>query len=427
MKELVLISFLTLLVRVPWMIMIPTVEAPDETTHVWVIQFCAEHLSLPALADIKQAGPVAVYGSIPQFGYLPHIALLRLLPGLNQLVTERLGSLLMALISVIVAYFVGRRVFLPDRLLALALPLLLIFHPQFVLVGAYANNDITACALSGLILILLIKTLDNGLRPAVSVVLGILLSWVVLSKYSALPLVPSSLFILGVAAWLHKTSLKTLLLNLFGMIAPVVFLTGMWFFRNYHEFEQDTTGTRTLHYIWTTTYHRKFDSYRPPWEIVIQSRWWRMNFFSFWGWFGYMTRSLPRPFYYGYLTFVVLAFCGGLKSLMGDLAFWRRPFSCTSDETAPAAERAQPFIWLLFLLLSLANLLTSLAASSTGIAGPQGRYLFISLVPLMALLLGGLARLPGKWARFVVWALLAFNLATYIYSSVFLYSLYRGN
>lgn len=427
MKELVLISFLTLLVRVPWMIMIPTVEAPDEATHVWVIQFCAEHLSLPALADIKQAGPAAVYGSIPQFGYLPHIVLLRLLPGWNQLITERLGSLLMALISVIVAYFIGRRVFLPNRLLALALPLLLIFHPQFVLVGAYANNDITACALSGLILILLIRTLDNGLRPAVSVVLGILLSWVVLSKYSALPLIPSSLLFLGVAAWLHKTSLKALLLNLFGMIAPIVFLTGTWFFRNYHEFEQDITGTRTLHYIWTTTYHRKFDSYRPPWEIVIQTRWWRMNFFSFWGWFGYMTRSLPRPFYYGYLTFVILAFCGGLKTLMGDLAFWRRPFSRTNDETAPAAERAQPFIWLLFLLLGLANLLTSLAASSTGIAGPQGRYLFISLVPLMALLLGGLANLPGKWARIVVWALLAFNLATYIYSSVFLYSLYRGN
>lgn len=427
MKELVLISFLTLLVRVPWMIMIPTVEAPDEATHVWVIQFCAEHLCLPALADIKQAGPVAVYGSIPQFGYLPHIVLLRLLPGWNQLITERLGSLLMALISVIVAYFIGRRVFLPNRLLALALPLILIFHPQFVLVGAYANNDITACALSGLILILLIRTLDDGLKPVASVVLGILLSWVVLSKYSALPLIPSSLLFLGVAAWLHKTSLKTLLLNLFGMIAPIVFLTGMWFFRNYHEFVQDITGTRTLHYIWTSTYHRKFDSYRPPWEIVMQTRWWRMNFFSFWGWFGYMTRSLPRPFYYGYLAFVILAVWGGLKSLVGGFTFWLRPFSRINDAAALAGERANPFIWLLFLLLSLASLLTSLAGSSTGISGPQGRYLFISLVPLMALLLGGLSNLPGKWARFSVWALLAFNLATYIYSSAFLYSLYRVN
>jgi len=141
-----------------------------------------------------------------------------------------------------------------------------------------------------------------------------------------------------------------------------------------------------------------------------------MNFFSFWGWFGYMTRSLPRPFYYGYLVFVIAAFCGGIRKL----TTLREKWFIHSQRM----QLVKPFIWLIFIFMSLANLFTSLAASSSGIAGPQGRYLFISEIPLMALLLGGLANLPSRWSKPTIWALLLFNLGTYFYSSAYLYSIY---
>jgi hypothetical protein len=144
-----------------------------------------------------------------------------------------------------------------------------------------------------------------------------------------------------------------------------------------------------------------------------------MNFFSFWGWFGYMTRSLPRVFYYGYLAFVILAFAGGIRRLK-DLA----KEQLRRLNLRERSHFLRPVTWLMFIMLSVANLLTSLAASSSGIAGPQGRYLFISEIPLIALLLGGLHNLPIGLARPTVWALLVFNLATYLYSSCYLYSLY---
>jgi 4-amino-4-deoxy-L-arabinose transferase-like glycosyltransferase len=420
--ELALVLILAVIARLPWLLMVPVAEAPDEATHAWVIHFCAEHLRLPVLTDVRSGGPIAVYGPIPQFGYLPHIVLIRSLPVLAELITMRLGSLVMALVTITVAYFIGRHMFLPKRLLALALPGLLIFHPQYVLVGSYANNDITACALASLIVFLLIKTLEKGPSFVVSITIGGLLGWLTLSKYSGCALVPVAFIFLSVAAWINRATVRSCLLNLMLMLAPFVTLVGAWCYRNYYAFEGDITGTRTLHYIWTSTYHRKFDSYRSPLEIVVQSRWWRMNFFSFWGWFGYMTRSLPRPFYYGYLLFVIAAFWGGLSTLKPTLLIWKG--------WLVEAERKQlvkPCVWLLFVFLSLSNLFTSLAASSSGIAGPQGRYLFISEIPLMALLIAGLSKLSGRLSRAMIWGLLAFNLATYLYSSGYLYSIYCLN
>jgi hypothetical protein len=78
----------------------------------------------------------------------------------------------------------------------------------------------------------------------------------------------------------------------------------------------------------------------------------------------------------------------------------------------------------MFIFCSLTNLLLSLAASSTGVAGPQGRYLFPAEIPLMALLLGGLSKFPGRTGRLLICTLLVFNVFTYLYASVFLYSLY---
>ncbi len=166
-KELLLIACLAFAVRLPWLMMVPQVEAPDENTHRWVINFVAKNLSLPDSQTIKSGGSIAVYGSLPQFGYLPHILLLKLVPeGLSPSLVDklvRLASVLMGVLVVVAAYFIGQILFLPDRLAAIALPLLIVFHPQFVFVNSYANNDVTTAALSALSLLLLILCLRDGL------------------------------------------------------------------------------------------------------------------------------------------------------------------------------------------------------------------------------------------------------------------------
>jgi 4-amino-4-deoxy-L-arabinose transferase-like glycosyltransferase len=422
LKELALISLLVLIVRLPWLFMIPMVEAPDEATHAWVIHFCAAFLRLPCAGDISALEPIAVYASIPQFGYLPHIICVKLIPLASELIRMRFASLLNAWLTVLAAYLIGQEIFAGRRLLALGLPLMLVFHPQFVFVSSYANNDVTTCALASLILLLNLKALKNGLNLGQSFVLGLLLAWIALSKYSGVGVILTGLIFYMVAAWLHRSTCKDIFANFAAVLLPFLSLPGLWFYRNYLAFNGDVTGTRTMHYIWSSTYHRKFDSYRPPWEIILQSRWWRMNFFSFWGWFGYMTRSLPRPFYYGYLTFLLLAATGGCKALLGkesDL-----PKHKIEVDAANRLALREQCSWAMLIFLSLITFLSSLAASSSGIAGPQGRYLFPAEIPLMALLLAGLSQFGEKRGRLMIWALLAFNAFTYFYSSAFLLSLY---
>lgn len=68
-----LLAFAFVAVRLPWIFMVPMQEAPDEYAHYWVIKFLREHWRLPSAVEVHAGGPSAVYGSLPQLGYLPHV------------------------------------------------------------------------------------------------------------------------------------------------------------------------------------------------------------------------------------------------------------------------------------------------------------------------------------------------------------------
>jgi hypothetical protein len=426
-KDLVIISLLTIIVRLPWLFMIPVFEAPDEDPHDWVISFCAQHMSLPSHNIIYATGPAASYGSIPQFGYVPHVLLLKLIPNLNFRIVTRCASLLMAAVLNAVAYLIGQEIFLPNRLLALALPGLLIFHPQLGFVGSYANNDITAAALSSIILLLLIRTIKYGLAMPRSLWIGVLLGWVLLSKYTATCVIPTTFVFLSLAAWLHQSSLKKYMVHVTSVALTFLATCGWWFLRNYYEFNGDITGVRTLYYIWASSCHKSLTiTYRPLLEIISKTKWWRMNFYSFWAVFGYMVRSIKTPFYFIYLGFVILSGIGGLFSLKkvaraaGDMLTRIKAGNAkfSRQELIPSS------IWAMFFCLGLLNIFASALGSCSGVSGPQGRYFFPSEVALMALLLAGLYQFKGKAGTIAVFALLGYNFFTYLFCTRHIYLLY---
>ncbi|HNB25239.1 MAG TPA: hypothetical protein PKZ32_22650, partial [Candidatus Melainabacteria bacterium] len=84
-----------LMFRLPWLFMLPMVEAPDEFAHHWVIKFLTEHHRLPMAKEVFDGGASAVYGSLPQMGYIPHVLISSLFPIESIALTERLGSLFM--------------------------------------------------------------------------------------------------------------------------------------------------------------------------------------------------------------------------------------------------------------------------------------------------------------------------------------------
>ncbi len=443
LKEIFLLICLAFLVRLPWLLMVPQIEAPDENTHLWVAEFISRFLRLPDYQSVLAAGPQAVYGSLPQFGYLPHIFFLKCLgwltiPG-HAFYFARLGSLCMGLIVVVVSYFIGRLLFLPNHVAALALPLIIVFHPQFVFVTSYVNNDATTAALSALILAFLILGIKRGLDLWLVFSFSICFSLLILAKYSGYcTLLISGLF-LSLIIYLHRTKIKkqVVLFTYIALITTV--LTVWWFVRNYYEFGGDITGVKTMNHIWQMTYHKKLIAFDSAWAILNNHAFWRMLFFSFWGWFGYMTRSLPRVFYYGYLGFVIISagqFIRAIWTKSQKKVSWLGELKslCVANINLDNVQTPiggsgivwiRSWTWLLLLSCFVFNFLTCMYGCYSGVAGPQGRYLFPSEIAIMAILIGGLASRHNRRSEVLILALVVFNFVAYCYSSFFLFQLYR--
>jgi len=429
-SKLLIILLLSLLVRLPWLFMIPVFEAPDEDPHFWVIQYCAQHLALPPADLINKTGANANYGSIPQFGYVPHVFFLKILPNINPRLAARYASLLMACILNMTAFLIAEEVFLPNILLTLAVPGILIFHPQLVFTGSYANNDITASALASIVLLLLIRTIKQGLAWHRTVWLGFLCGWILLSKYTGTCVIPTMFVFLSLAAWLHRSSLRAYLSHLSASLLVFLATCLWWFVRNFYVFNGDISGVRTLYLIWAKSCHKSLSyPYQSLIEVINKTKWWRMNFYSYWAVFGYMMRFIKTYFYFIYLGFVALSAIGGLLSL-------KRIVRSTSDMLARSKTGEDKFsrlelipaaIWSMLLFISLLNITASALGSCSGVSGPQGRYFFPSEVPLISLLLAGLYQFKRPWGKIAVISLLVYNFYTYLFCLRHIYLLYVPN
>lgn len=424
------------LVRLPFIFTVPMVEAPDEFAHYWVTRFLHDYGRLPNAHEVAAGGPSAVYGSLPQFGYIPHILVGALFPANDFVLFARFGSLLMGLVLMVCAFELGKELFAGKRILALALPLAVIFHPQLAFVHTYTNNDATSSAVASVLLLLAIRSLRTGLKLVTSVLIGVLVGWLVLTKYAGLAVMPAVALCLVAAAIINKVSLKDALANFFAAGAVAAAICGVWFVRNSAEYSGDFMGTKTMYASWAATFHRPKTYYLPPSHIIKDIRWWRMMFFSFWGLFGYMNKYMWRPAYFVYLGYLVSAAFGGVLSLAGTILRRENPSSGAAVGGHPtgaitASKTGSPPIvlwnrqvdpiqarnmvaWTSLVLCVVINLTLMIWASTANLGGPQGRYLFTSELPVLALMLAGIHRCGARWGDKLVLSFLLFNAAVCI-------------
>lgn len=415
-RQLLALCIAFVFVRLPFIFTVPMQEAPDEFAHYWVIRFMREHLALPSAADVTAGGPSAVYGSLPQLGYLPHVAIALITPPNELALYARFGSLLMGLVLLYAAYHVGRGIFEKKPLLAFALPTLIVFHPQLAFLHAYSNSDSTSSALGAVILLLAIKSVRSGLTIRLGIAIGLLMGWLALSKYSGLGVMPAVGLTLIAAAVLNKTPLPHAVASLASCAAAAAAVSGWWFVRNYHEFAGDFTGTLTMYRSWASTFHREMEYQVSASRIIKDFRWWRMMFFSFWGLFGYMTKYMWRPIYIVYLGYLLIAAAGLAKGAYT----WGK----TKVGQLSAADLSKLVIWCCMLLTVLLNLAAMIWASTKNLGGPQGRYLFPSEIPVMALLLLGMSRFSERWTRWLVFSFIGFNAIVCVGAWFWLFSMY---
>jgi 4-amino-4-deoxy-L-arabinose transferase-like glycosyltransferase len=388
--------------RLPFLFTVPMVEAPDEFAHYWVIKFIDQTMRLPTAAEVAAGGPSAVYGSLPQIGYIPHVLLTAWLPESEIALVARFGSMLMGLLTVYGAYLLGRELFTAgnlktdiNRLAALALPLMVILHPQLCFLHSYANSDSTAVALSTFLLLAAVRAVRYGLSVRNGLIIGVCTGLLALCKYSALSVMPSVALCMVAALWLHQTGIARSLLTLVLSASAAIVVSAWWFVRNYYEFSGDILGTQTMYKSWAQTFNRDLNFYMSPLAVMKEFRWWRMTFFSYWGMFGYMTKYLWRPVYIAWGVYAAIAAIGWLRS--GAL------------ERFKPGSKVTLVIWGSMALCLVTNLALMIMASTRNLGGPQGRYLFPSEVAIMALLIAGMTKLGPRFAKPTLLSFLVFN------------------
>jgi 4-amino-4-deoxy-L-arabinose transferase-like glycosyltransferase len=191
--------------------------------------------------------------------------------------------------------------------------MLVTFHPQLAFVQAYANNDVTAAALSAVVFLLAVRAVRRGIAFAPCIAIGVLTGWLILSKYSALAVMPAIALLLLAAAYLHKQRPQKVLLAFAISAGVAVALSSWWFIRNAHEFSGDIFGVKSL-YQTRSNFH---PMQKPTWvqhrtwmQIISQRRFWRFLYFSYWGLFGYMTKYMWRPIYLQYTAILICGLLG---------------------------------------------------------------------------------------------------------------------
>ncbi len=399
---------LYLALRLPWLMTLPVTEAPDEPNHFWVVHYIARHLSFPTFEVVHSTGPAAEYGALPPLGYIPHVLLTAMAPDNLAPTFSRLGSLLIGAVVPWVAVLMGRELFPTRNYLALALPLLVVFHPQLVFVNSYTNNDSMATALASVIIFLLIKGVNSGLSAGKAALIGALFGILGLSKHTGLSVAPAVLLGIAIAGYANALSAAQVAGRIVAFSLAFITACGWFFVHNYFEFKGDILGTKTMYESWITILPRENGVVVHPWPKAGQIGWWRYVFFDYVGLFGYMDRYLWRPLYFVYLGYLLIAAAGWCyrnddrQNLQDPLA------EPTAIEPTAQVRKKNMATWILIAAFPLCNLLANLAATITNVTGPHGRYLFPSELCILALTIAGLSRF--KFGKPLVISLVLLNL-----------------
>jgi hypothetical protein len=404
--------------RLPWLMTLPITEAPDEPNHFWVVQYIATHFAFPSYVDVHAAGPAAEYGALPPLGYIPHVILTAMAPPALASIFSRIGSLLAGAIVPWVAVLLGRELFPKQRLYALALPLLVVCHPQLVFVNSYTNNDSLATALASVIIYMLVRGINSGLSIVKAVIIGALFGILGLSKHTGLSVAPAVLSGIAICGYANSLTTVQIMARIAAFCGAFVAASGWFFLHNYFEFKGDVLGTKTMYDSWITILPRENGHVVHPWPKAGQIGWWRYVFFDYVGLFGYMDRYLWRPIYFVYLGYMIAAifgwcnrsYVGESNTLQADQPVSAEPNTPTETKQKTAAVNQRTIgTWMLVAAFPLCNLLANLAATTTNVTGPHGRYLFPSEVCILALTIAGLSRL--KIGKPLIITLVALNLA----------------
>lgn len=411
--EVAVLVLLTVAVRLPWIFMTPISQAPDEGAHYWVIDFIRVNLRLPELADMMKEPNSAYYGALMPFSYFPHALSAFLMPWFQPALAYRFGSLAMGIVSVLAARGVGHELFPKSKLVALAVPLFLVFHAQLAFVNGYSNNDSTSMAVSSLALYAALVAVKRGISFKSSIAFGVIGGLLALSKPTTYCIVPVLFLALVMSPFFHRESVQSYAKKLAAMFAIALCIALPFFARNWFGFNGDILGMRTMLDLWWSHYGKPAQLYK--WPVVDNADWRYCAYVSYIGNLGNMDRLLPTRIYKLFSLCITLSTAGWVLGTIA--AIVRKPAQLATERNLTIC------LWVLMGLSFLLNFLALIAGSASlnATGPPQGRYLFPSEVAIAALLVGGLSKL----GRIAVVLFIALNMVATIISLNMLYPIWH--
>jgi hypothetical protein len=422
---LILVAFTVL--GVLYSVVNPLAEAPDEDWHYDYVKYVADGRGLPVLHD--DASKNIVHGTVghhPPLYYglsalltcwintddadsllwdnphflagLPHLSAFG---NKNRIIHTdaedfpyrgtalamhivRLLSVLFSGITVLATYLIALEIFPDWKPLALGAAALNAFNPQFLFIGARISNDTAVMAFSALVLLGTVRLVKQGATRGRLVWLGVTLGLALLSKISALALLPLVAVALMIRA-IRQRSFASL--AKWGLVVfSLAFLIAWWpYLRNWLLY-RDPLATN----VWLATVRLRWPT---PSLKELSEEFWGLEI-SFWAVFGWMNILVHEIIYQSLAAMTRLAALGLLFLVVRQ---WRRITHHTSRITSHVSRFTSSAqldrsaqLGLLLLGLWFALTFISLLRFMQIQFGAQGRYLFPAISAISILILLGL-------------------------------------
>ncbi len=396
-------------------IIIPLFEGPDEDDHFRYAKFIADTRALPVLAFEPGGGAAGHQGWQPPLYYALVAAIITPIDTSdysqhlwrNDAATfvgdpsccgrniyyhtdsenfpytrttlavhlARLLSILFGAVTVTATYKLTETVLRNSQLAArrslpLAAAAVIAFNPSFLFASALVSNDAPLAAFSSLVLLVWIKWLVDQTAPTLksAALLGGLISLAILTKTTAIGLVPLSMLLLAVIAW-RQRDLRLAVAGNAVMLAVIALLTGWWFARN-QALYGDLLALRLV----------SVASLFPRAGPLTLSELFQISFPWMWQtfWGG------PTPGDFSPVLLVALAILAVFAAI-GTVIFAIR----RSPQSAIRSSFAFLAAWLAFILVAQIQFIR------TTIGADQGRYLFPAIPAIALFFVVGLMTLIG--------------------------------
>lgn len=380
-----------------WNVSTPALESPDETGHLEYAQFLARHGRLPNL-NVDHAGyeahhpPLyhALLGAVMRVFDAPYINVYpqvnpvgfrsggplrsrQFLPIPGKQATWvrllRLVSLPAGIVTVLATYGIAK-VLTQSPHTSLLAASHTAFLPQFTFISASVSNDALVTALASLSFLLMIHiATEDRIHPKKYLVLGLLISLAILTKHSALALLPLAFIVVTVKA----RSPRRLTRNI-AILALVCFIVAGWYLLRNFALYGDPLGTGIQRAILSELIAEK--SLRSPYFLDAFPQ---LLFRSFFGMFGSMNLALPETVYRVYFLIVLVSLMVLILSIV-------------------RGRRERLLGWAILFSAPLL-LLGAVVYYNLTYSQPQGRFLFPALVPFSTLVGAGAASSSHRVGR----------------------------